>query len=556
MIKESERKQYSVGGTYANAVVLLLILCLFRPGIVNAQHTCDEATQRIYRITTTEERQVPDSLQTLLDLVAFVRDCQDGVSLELELWLLNNEVFALDELGRHEEASAEVDRFFAIYFEGASDLYRARFYLWRLHLYTIFGNGIGMVADYLEAKQYAGALDSTRRANLHLDGAYAYREIKEYETARRLVREAKTLFRHPETYEDSVALARALHSGAETQLRLGTRLTQATEDLRASARIYGALGDTAQVAIATTLLGETYAADGDTSAALAEIAKGAQLARRAGSVRSEIYALFRQGRLLREREDFDAAKQSLREALSASETVKEFTFRIRYELARLHEQRREYDRASSYYQTVIDAPKPSNSFAGELEAVQKAREGKNRVLLFKAKRRTRLVLFGSVLGFLLLLGLVGTRFFLHLRRREAILDQLQDATVIPKNLHTGLTLEQLERRFQKVAESELFGSRLAFLFAVLYEPDLVMPYIEDGYLLPQVEENRVADNSALFLCSAAVEEAVKDMKFRGRAENTLRSYLSGEFEKRDWEWPKSPLAWKLFFLEQHARALF
>ncbi len=280
------------------------------------------------------------------------------------------------------------------------------------------------------------------------------------------------------------------------------------------------------------------------------------MARLSGSVRSEIYALYRRGQLLRLWRDFNAAEQNLMEARRASEAVKEFSFRVLYELARLHEQRRDYDRASSYYQTVIDAPKPSNSFAGELEAVQKAREGKNRVLLFKEKRRTRLVLFGSALGLLLLLGLVGTRFFLHLRRREAILDQLEDATVIPKNLHTGLTLEQLERRFQKVAESELFGSRLAFLFAVLYEPGLVLPYIEDEYLLPQVEEDRVADNSALFQCSAAVEEAVKDMQFRGRAENTLRSYLSGEFEKRDWEWPKSPLAWKLFFLEQHAKTLF
>ena len=91
---------------------------------------------------------------------------------------------------------------------------------------------------------------------------------------------------------------------------------------------------------------------------------------------------------------------------------------------------------------------------------------------------------------------------------------------------------------------------------MLFEPDLVLSYIEDPYLLPQFEEDRLADNSALFQCSAAVEEAVKGMKFRGRAENTLRSYLSGEFEKRDWDWPKSPLAWKLFFLEQHAKVLF
>ncbi len=536
--------------------MLLLVLSAFLPGFARAQAPCEEALQRIYRITETEAQHVPDSLQTVLDLASFVRECQQERSLELELWLLNNEVFVLDGLGRYEEAVGIVGHFFNTYFDRASDYYRARLYLWRLHLNTLTGNGVAMVIDYIEARRYADALDVTRQAHLHLNGAYAYREIKEFEKALRLVNEAKALIGQPETRTDSVALARALQKGADIQLRIGTRLEEVTADLQYVARLYSTLGDTANIATSKTLLGETYAAAGDTSAALVEVAEGVRLARRSGDVRSNVAALYRQGQLLRQVGNLDAAKQSLREALSASETVKEFTFRIRYELARLHEQRREYDQASSYYQTVIDAPKPSNSFAGELEAVQKAREGKNRVLLFKAKRRTRLVLFGSALGFLLLLGLVGTRFFLHLRRREAILDQLQNATVIPKNLHTGLTLEQLERRFQKVAESELFGSRLAFLFAVLYEPDLVMPYIEDGYLLPQVEEDRVADNSALFLCSAAVEEAVKDMKFRGRAENTLRSYLSGEFEKRDWEWPKSPLAWKLFFLEQHAKTLF
>lgn len=48
--------------------------CLFRPSNVNAQHACDEAKQRMYRIAATETRHVPDSLQTLLDLAAFVRE--------------------------------------------------------------------------------------------------------------------------------------------------------------------------------------------------------------------------------------------------------------------------------------------------------------------------------------------------------------------------------------------------------------------------------------------------------------------------------------------------
>ena len=54
MIKANEFKRYSVGGTFANAFVLLLILCLFRPSNVNAQHACDEAKQRTNAVFLTE----------------------------------------------------------------------------------------------------------------------------------------------------------------------------------------------------------------------------------------------------------------------------------------------------------------------------------------------------------------------------------------------------------------------------------------------------------------------------------------------------------------------
>ena len=108
--------------------MLLLVLSAFLPGYVVAQAPCEEALQRIYRITETEAQHVPDSLQTVLDLASLVRECQEDRSLELELWLLNNEVFVLDGLGRYEVADGIVGHFFNTYFERASDYYRARLY--------------------------------------------------------------------------------------------------------------------------------------------------------------------------------------------------------------------------------------------------------------------------------------------------------------------------------------------------------------------------------------------------------------------------------------------
>lgn len=554
MIETGGLTQYSLGCTLS---MVLLTLGLFLPSSVRAQD-CGPAKQRIYQITETDAQHNPDSLQTLLNLAVFVRDCEVDVSQELELWLLTNETFALVGLERYEDASELVDRFFSDHFEEAADLHRARFYMWRLHLGALRGNGVSMVADYLEAREYASVLDANRRARLYKNGAYAYMGIREYERSLRLVREARATLSRIESYEDSLILGHIIQIRAEAQLHVGTQLDQVKEDFTQAVRLFEALGDTARASTSTTMLGEAYAAEGDTSFALVQMATSVRLAQESGSVRSEVYALFRQGQLLRQSGDYEAAEQSLSQALAASETFREFHLRTLYELARLHEQRREYEQAKGLYQTVIDAPEPV-SIAAELEATRKALEGRMRVLLFEREqdqRRLSFVISGSLLGFLLLIGLAGAGYFWHVRRREAIIGQLQSATVIPKNLNTGLTLEQLEQRFQKLAGLDLFGSRLAFIFAVLFEPDLVLPYIEDDYLLPQVEADRVADNSALFLCVAAVEEHVRDVKFQGRAENTLRSYLSGEFDKRGWDWPKNPLAWKLFFLEQHAKVLF
>ena len=122
------------------------------------------------------------------------------------------------------------------------------------------------------------------------------------------------------------------------------------------------------------------------------------------------------------------------------------------------------------------------------------------------------------------------------------------------------TLEQLEQRFHEIVDpkrkSLTLGRRLARLFATLFDPDLVLPYLDDPYLVPQVEMDDMADNTALFLCVAMMEEAIDGQVFRNDPANSLGSYLRGEFRKQDWPWPKNPLAWKLHFMRYHAKKLF
>ena len=291
------------------------------------------------------------------------------------------------------------------------------------------------------------------------------------------------------------------------RLRLGTELPDAEEQLREAARLYGELGDTSQVALTTTLLGMTYAASGDTSQALAELSEGVRLAQRGGSVRSRVVTLFRQGQVLHGWGRLDAAEVSLLQALEASDTFREFYLEIAYELACVYEERDELKRAASYYQAVVDAPKPS-SFVAALEAQHKAQKAQIRLLLFENDRnRTHLYVALSAL-FIVLFG--GVVLFVFLRQRGAQLPSPPDGfsiarkksngDFVPRKLATGLTLDEIEERFQESLDQTKFALRLAWIYAVLLDIELILPYITDDYLARKVEAYSIGHNAELFKC--------------------------------------------------------
>ena len=544
-------------------VLALLVFGVVGTGAAHAQTPCDPAKDRIYSITETQAQQVPDSLRVLLDLAAFVRTCErdrapDGsLSLELDLWLRNNEVLALVGLDSLDQASAHVDRFFDAFFEEAPESYRARFLLWQLHLHARAGRALAVITAYADAQRYAHALEATSRASLYLDGAYAHVGVHDYETGLALVEKARALLGEPESYATRRATARALLLGAEAHLRRGDALQQAATQFSQAARRYGELGDASRVAIATTLRGMTYAAQGDTTRALAVMDSAATLSRQSGDVRSRTLTRYRQGQLLRQARDLGAAESVLLHALDADGDGGEYVLGIAYELAMLYEERREIRHAERYYQTVVEAPRPGG-FAQALDAERKAHTAEIRLLLIRSERRhARLVWALGAMG--LLLSLVSAGCVLLWRRRTrpatSAAEPKHNGVYIPKNMPTGLSLEALTQRFQQAVEPDLLGSRLACIYAVLFDPDLVLHYIDDPYLKPQVETDSVENNTALFQCAAAVEEAVSGQPFSGRPENTLAAYLRTKFRQRDWPWPKNPLAWKRHFIEHHVDVL-
>ena len=549
-----QRLALSLAHPFLLGVLALVLLC---PPVASAQTRCDPAKDRIYRITESEAQHVPDSLRTLLDLAAFVRDCEVDRSQDLDLWLLNNEVFALDGLSRYGDARARVDRFFTTSFDEAPDRYRARFLLWRMHLNALDGAHLATITAYAETQRYAHALDSTARARLHLNGAYAYFGVHEHETGLRLVDEARRLLPEPQTHDEQMAAARALLLAGEARLRMRDSLDQVEAQFQEAARRYLTLGDTSRAAVATTLLGMTHAALGDTARALTVMDSAAALADDAGDARSRSYARYRQGQLLRRARAFDQAEPVLLQALAVADTVGEFALSAAYELAMLYEQRRQLKQATRFYQQVVEAARP-DSLAASLASVRQAHEAEIRLLLIRSgQRQSRLRL--ALVAMALLLGLAGVGF-VYLWHRPTRTAPPEPEPAIPalsilEPQPTGLSLEELRQRFQTAVEPELLGTRLAYLYAVLFDPDLVLEYIDDEYLKPQVEAGRIETNTALFRCAAAVEEAVENQPFSQDPANTLGAYLRAKCRQRDWPWPKNPPEWKQHFLDHHTDVL-
>ena len=575
VIEMSELLRYKSGCTLAMS---LLVLSTLFPSPSYGQD-CKPAKERIFRIVATEAQHVPDSLQVALDLVTFVREECEDEGLELELWLLINEVFVLDKLERYDKADSLVSRFFDIYLdqEETSDGYRARFYMWRMHLRALSGAIIDMALAYGEALKYADFLSKPNRASLYADGAYAYFEGGDYQESLVQAKRAQNLIGTPATYYEYDVIARALLLEAEALLHLDRELPLAREKLGRAIRLYDDLSNPSKIAVATAILGHIHAAEGDTSRAFSVLAGATELAEESGTARSQAYTLWRYGRLLRQAGDFDAAEPVLVRAFEAAQIRPEFYFEAAYELAYLYEQQEEYDRAKHFFRAVVDAPRPQR-YSAAMKAQRKVEEAEVRLVLLdskqhlaEAEKRHRRTLYASGGGFVFLLMLGGVGF-LFLRQRykptkpPLVVEKARGGVhIIPVNLPTGLGLDQLKQRFQDKMEDPRAGRCWAYAYAALLDPGLVLPFLKAGAqadapwladLVKHVEADSVPNNRVLHRCVIAVEAAVDGETYGKNPENTMLKLFQRECDKRDWAYPTHPTEWKRHFIEHHLDILF
>ena len=146
-----------------------------------------------------------------------------------------------------------------------------------------------------------------------------------------------------------------------------------------------------------------------------------------------------------------------------------------------------------------------------------------------------------------------------MRQRKApvsVTEAKRNGVFIHRRIKTGMTLDQLTQYFRDAVESQLFGLHLAYIFATLFQPELILPHLDDPWLIKHVEDDSLPSNAALFRCVAAAEEAlVEGQRFGKDPANTIGSYLNGEFKKRGGSKPANPSKWKQYFIEQYVEDL-
>ena len=375
------------------ACLVAIIVLASAPGARGgpvSEGECSGLPGRIYEQEQEELAKVAPDAGMMLELIRQAEACVDADQLDnegerLTQWLLNNRVFWLVEANQYDKADQSVERFFAVFTEGADSVYLAKFHAWRIKLAALRGRVFEGMAAYAEAIPYRKSLSEVERARLGLDGAYLYlrlgqvafaqekAEAEEHvltvlvETADSLgVQEAGVDVIHAE-------LARAWHLQGEAALAQGN-----TGRARALFWRSASVQDAEDKAEILAQIGNTYAAEGDSDTAHHYYEEALVLARKQNDHPGEVLALYSLGVQQARTGRLALAEASLLAARQAGEKYRIGAFEADalIALGDVHERSGRTGAALAAYRRAVSAAREGSRFgdASERLALEQAQE--------------------------------------------------------------------------------------------------------------------------------------------------------------------------------------
>jgi hypothetical protein len=93
----------------------------------------------------------------------------------------------------------------------------------------------------------------------------------------------------------------------------------------------------------------------------------------------------------------------------------------------------------------------------------------------------------------------------------------------------------------------LFDRRVSYIYTVLDNPESVLPYVDDPFLIERIEKNDIQRRSILYALAAALETEQEGTTFDNDPANTFGTYLRKWFKKYDLTYPADIHGWRLYF---------
>jgi tetratricopeptide (TPR) repeat protein len=316
-----------------------------------------------------------------------------------------------------------------------------------------------------------------------------------------------------------------------------SRLADAAELLHRASDLYEGIGVMEQHISALATYGMALSLQGKKAEALTIVGTAIRLAEEHRFPNVQVYALYQRGEINYDLGDYVQAQLDLARAsaLMEEKEIDEYGLPVYAVLGKVYEAQALTQNARDAYERALVEAKGKQ----EQELIRMAQRAEINLANLKLETASGTSYGGFALALAVLIGLaIGASFRFNFRHvsRPLVIE------------HAYSYLEP--HLISPVPRSEppsLFDRRVSYIYTVLDNPESVLPYVDDPFLIERIEKNDIQRRSILYALAAALETEQEGTTFDNDPANTFGTYLRKWFKKYDLTYPADIHGWRLYF---------
>jgi len=334
---------------------------------------CQGFVQTVIDLRSSDRATDRDILASRLLAAQEAQSClEEAEEVQWVIWLMHQEIVALNGLQRYAEAQAVVDAFFRTYTTRADSSDVARFYMWDLRFKHFDGRFTEALESYRQGLPYAPKLPEEWYKQYLLNAGSVYMAEGQFKESLNVYREvSQTFIGTPSLSEGPLfeVYGRALLGEAEASLDLvlytdepGIDLDQVIRQLSRAASIFNLAESHERHAAANSALALAHTLSGGHRDAGVFLDLASLTAERKDLRREHIALGYRRALIRLLKKQYDAALTDIEEALSLSQryNIGEFETRLHYLKGQTYEEAGQPKEALAAYEETFNTSKDSS----------------------------------------------------------------------------------------------------------------------------------------------------------------------------------------------------